>query len=155
MKGVIWRPQPQGNSMSVNEPIVQRRQVTAGSNRAFGIVFAVVFGVIGLWPLVFGGRPPRWWAVVPAAIFLVLALFVPQWLAPLNRAWFYVGLALHRVVNPIVMAIIYYGTVVPVGLILKARGKDLLRLKRDPEAKTYWIAREPPGPERGSMTKQF
>ena len=140
--------------MSVNEPIVQRRRVVAGSNRSFGIVFAVVFGVIGFWPVAFGGSL-RLWAAIPAGLFLAAALMAPWLLSPLNRAWFYVGIALHRVVNPIVMAIIYYGTVVPVGLILKARGKDLLRLKRDPDAKSYWIPRDPPGPPRGSMTKQF
>ena len=140
--------------MSVNEPIVERRKTVVGSNRSFGVVFAVVFAMIGLWPVPFGGLP-RWWAVIPALMFLALALIAPRLLSPLNRAWFYVGLALHRVVNPVVMAIIYYGTVVPMGLILKARGKDLLRLKRDPQAESYWIPRDPPGPARGSMTKQF
>jgi Saxitoxin biosynthesis operon protein SxtJ len=140
--------------MSVNEPVVSRRRVVVGSNRTFGLVFAAVFGIIALWPLT-AGAMPRLWASALALGFLAVALIAPRLLSPLNRAWFYVGLALHRVVNPVVMAIIYYGTVVPVGLILRARGKDLLRLKQDPDAKSYWIAREPPGPPRGSMTKQF
>jgi saxitoxin biosynthesis operon SxtJ-like protein len=140
--------------MSVNEPVVSRRPVVVGSNRTFGLVFAAVFGIVALWPLVSGGMP-RPWAAVLAVAFLAVALVAPRLLSPLNRAWFHVGLTLHRVVNPIVMAIIYYGTVVPVGLILRARGKDMLRLKRDPNARSYWIERDPPGPPRGSMTKQF
>jgi Saxitoxin biosynthesis operon protein SxtJ len=140
--------------MSVNEPVVSRRRVVVGSNRTFGLVFAAVFGVIALWPLASGGMP-RLWASALALAFLAVALVAPRLLSLLNRAWFYLGLALHRVINPIVMAIIYYGTVVPVGLILRARGKDTLRLKRDPNAKSYWIERDPPGPPRGSMTKQF
>jgi hypothetical protein len=140
--------------MSVNEPVISHRRTVVGSNRTFGTVFAVVFAVIALWPLL-SGHAPRLWASVLAAAFLGVALFAPTLLAPLNRGWFHLGLALHRVVNPVVMAIIYYGTVVPIGLILRARGKDPLRLKRDPEATSYWIARDPPGPPRGSMTKQF
>jgi hypothetical protein len=140
--------------MSANEPMIQRRRTVVGSNRSFGIVFAVVFGIIALWP-VLSGNMPRLWAGIVAAAFLLAALVAPRLLSPLNRAWFYVGLALHRVINPVVMGIIYFGTVVPVGLILKLRGKDLLRLKRDPEAQSYWIDRDPPGPPSGSMTKQF
>lgn len=140
--------------MSVNEPVVSRRRVVVGDNRTFGLVFAAVFGIIALWPLM-AGAMPRPWALVVALGFLAVALIAPRLLSPLNRAWFYVGLASHRAVNPIVMTVIYYGTVVPVGLILRARGKDLLRLKRDPDAKSYWIERDPPGPQRGSMTKQF
>jgi hypothetical protein len=140
--------------MSVNEPVVSRRRVVVGSNRTFGVVFAVVFAIIALWPM-FSGATPRLWAAAIAGVLLAAAFLAPTLLSPLNRAWFHVGLGLHRVINPIVMAIIYYGTVVPVGLILRARGKDILRLKRDPNAKSYWIERDPPGPPRGSMTKQF
>jgi hypothetical protein len=140
--------------MSVNEPVISHRRTEIGSNRAFGIVFAVVFAIITLWPLL-SGRAPRLWAAVIAGIFLAAALFAPKILSPLNRAWFRLGLALHRVVNPVVMAVIYYGTVVPIGLILRLRGKDPLRLKRDADATTYWISRDPPGPPRGSMTRQF
>ena len=140
--------------MTVNEPVVSRRRTVVGSNRTFGVVFAVVFGIITLWPVLSGGWP-RWWASSIAGIFLAAALIAPRLLSPLNRTWFHFGVVLHRVINPIIMGIIYYGTVVPIGLILRARGKDLLRLKRDPNAKSYWIERDPPGPARGSMTKQF
>jgi len=140
--------------MSTNEPAISHRVVVRGSDRAFGIVFAVVFAIIGLWPLL-SGRGLRLWALGIACLFLAVALLAPWLLAPLNRIWFRFGLVLHHIVNPVVMGLVYYFAVVPMGLILKARGKDLLRLKRDPEAPTYWIAREPPGPAPGSMSRQF
>lgn len=120
------------------------------SERSFGLVFATFFGFVALWPLV-SGRPLRMWALGVALVFLAAAFIAPRLLAPLNRLWHRLGLFLHHIVNPVVMALVYYGSVVPLGLILKARNKDLLRLRRDPEAQTYWITRDPPG----SMSNQF
>ena len=74
-------------------------------------------------------------------------------LHPLNRAWLVLGLLLHRVVNPVIMAVMFYGTILPTASLLRALGKDLLRLKREPQATSYWIPRKPPAP--GSMSKQF
>jgi hypothetical protein len=139
---------------AIHEPIQSRRKVVAASNRSFGIVFGCFFALVGLWPL-FSQNSPRLWALGLAVFFLLVGLFAPQLLAPLNRSWFLLGSALHNVTNPIIMFFIYYGAVVPVGLILRARGNDPLRLKWDPRAESYWIAREPPGPPPGSMSKQF
>jgi hypothetical protein len=69
--------------------------------------------------------------------------------------WQRVGLALHRVTAPLAMSLMYYGAVVPAGLLLKVLKKDLLQLERDPTTVSYWIQRNPPGPERGSMSKQY
>lgn len=140
--------------MSVNEPTSSHRKIKPGSNRSFGITFAVVFGVIALWPLWSGGNV-RVWAGVPALAFAAIAFAAPRLLAPLNRCWFLLGQALHHVVNPVLMALIYFGSVVPTGLVVKLLGKDLLHLRRDPEAASYWTLREPPGPAPGSMSKQF
>jgi hypothetical protein len=65
------------------------------------------------------------------------------------------GLLLHHVVNPVLMFLIYYSTVLPTGLVLRALGKDVLRLKVDHASTSYWIVRAPPGPGAGSMEKQF
>lgn len=130
------------------------RKVKPGSNRSFGAVFAAVFGVLSLWPLWSGGTV-RLWAAALALVFAAVAALAPQLLAPLNRVWFLFGRAIHKVVGPIIMAVIYFGAVVPTGLVLKLMGKDPLRLQRDPGATSYWIVREPPGPERGSMSRQF
>jgi hypothetical protein len=85
----------------------------------------------------------------------VLALARPKTLAPLNRVWTGVGLLLHRVVNPLAMAFVFYGTVAPIGLVLRLLGKDPLRLRFDADVKTYWIERRPPGPAPETMTNQF
>jgi hypothetical protein len=140
--------------MAANEPVVSHRKVVAGSDRSFGLVFAAFFAVVGLLP-VMHGAPVRWWALAIAGAFAAAALVVPRLLHPLNRVWFALGLLLHHVVNPVVMAIMFYGAILPMALLLRALGKDILRLKREPQAASYWIAREPPAPAPGSMRKQF
>lgn len=139
---------------AAHETFVSHRTVRKGSDRSFGVIFAVLFVVIGLWPL-WSGNTPRLWALGIAGLFLLLAWLRPTLLKPLNNVWLLLGLLLHRVVTPLVMGVMYYGTIVPVGLLLKAFGKDLLRQKQQPAAETYWIRREPPGPEHGSMSRQF
>lgn len=128
--------------------------VVMGSEKSFGIVFAAIFALIGLWPLWRGGDV-RLWALGVAAAFLVAAFLAPKILRPLNVAWFGFGLLLSKVMTPLVMSIIYVVTVVPIGIFLRLTGKDLLRLQKNPEAKSYWIVRERPGPEKGSMKQQF
>jgi hypothetical protein len=140
--------------MVANEPVVSHRKVVAGSNRSFGLVFAAFFTLVGLLPAVHG-TPVRFWALGIAAVFAAAAQWAPGVLQPLNRLWFKLGLLLHHVVNPIVMAVLFFGTILPMALLVRATGTDLLRLRREPESTTYWIPREPPAPASGSMSKQF
>jgi hypothetical protein len=109
---------------------------------------------VGLGPLYHGGLV-RWWSIAIAIIFLACALLAPRLLRPLNQLWFKLGLLLHHVVNPIVMSVLYFGAMVPMGLVVRALRKDLLHLKFDKDAKSYWITRSPPAPPPGGMTKQF
>jgi hypothetical protein len=95
------------------------------------------------------------WTSAASAFFLAFALWRPAALKPLNRLWFKFGLLLHKVVNPIVMAVVFFGAVVPTGLVLRLLGKDLLRLERQPDANSYWIERRPRGPAPESMKNQF
>lgn len=129
--------------------------VQMGSNRGFGIVFTLLLTVIGLFPLVVRGEPPATWPLAAAGALLAVTLAKAQWLSPLNRAWFRIGLFLHRVVSPVAMALIYIVAVTPTGLFLRAIQKDVLRLRRDPAADSYWIPREPPGPSPDSMENQY
>ena len=142
------------NETETHERLTGDEPGEGGTDRGFGIVFAFVFVVVGLFPLLNGG-PPRGWAFGVASAFLAVALARPALLAPFNRVWFKFGLLLQRVVNPLVMAVIYFGVVTPTGLIMRVLGKDPLRLRYDPDAESYWLHRDPPGPARESMKNQF
>lgn len=124
------------------------------SNRSFGVTFALVFGLLAGWPTLGGGRL-RWWALLVAALFFAAAILRPQALSPLNHAWSSFGLVLHRVTSPIVLGVVFFGVLTPLALLMRALGRDALRLRRAPEAPTYWIGRHPPGPAPGTMSRQF
>jgi hypothetical protein len=113
-----------------------------------------LFALIAVWPLKDGGEL-RLWAIAVAAAFAVAALAAPRALRPLNLLWFKFGMLLHHIVTPLVMGLLFFLTVTPVGLLMRATGKDPMRLKRDPAAASYWIDRTPPGPAPDSMKNQF
>jgi hypothetical protein len=140
--------------MSLHESVTPRDKVESGSPRSFGLVFGGFFVVVGLLGWYRAGAP-RVWPFALAAAFVVVALVAPRLLAPLNRLWFRFGLALHGVTTPVIMGLVYFGALVPLALVMRALGKRPLQLGRDADAPTYWIARDPPGPARGSMAKQF
>lgn len=131
-----------------------RDEVEGSSDRAFGLVFASVFTALGVLPLVRGG-PARPWAFVVAAGFLVAALVVPRALRPLNRLWLKLGLVLHRVVNPVVMGVIFFLAILPAALVMKAIRRDALHRKFDPDVASYWITRPSPGTDPAAMRNQF
>lgn len=125
-----------------------------GSDRGFGVVFAALFAGLGVFPLL-GAGPPREWALAVSGGFLLLAFLRPGWLAPLRRVWFRFGLLLQRLLSPIVLALLYFGVVTPVGLLRRVFGTDPLSRRFDPEARSYWIRRDPPGPAPESLSRQF
>jgi hypothetical protein len=133
-----------------HEDFSREAKVEAGSDRSFGIVMAVAFSVVTLLNARHSGRLWLWTgrlaASFLAASFLAAGLLRPSVLNPLKQLRLKSWLLLHRVVNPIVMALLFYGTVLPTGLLMRMLGKDLLQLKRQPGAESYWIVRQPPGP---------
>lgn len=124
------------------------------SDRSFGWVMAIFFGLVGLWPL-FAGHAARGWALGLSAGFAVAAVFAPRVLAPLNQAWMHFGLLLHKITNPIILGLAFYIVIAPIGLLMRLTGHDPLRLKRDDQATSYWITRQPPGPPPSSFPRQF
>lgn len=138
----------------MHENLNRREDIKAGSERGFGIVFAVVFVIVGCWPLL-DGLMPRWWAIAIAAAFLIAGYLFPVVLRPLNIVWFKIGMLMYKVVNPLTMALLFVTTIIPTGLLMRVFGKDPLRLKIDRDAASYWIERDPPGPEPESMKNQF
>jgi hypothetical protein len=130
------------------------RTVSQSSDRQFGLVFAGVFTVIACWPFL-RLAPPRWWALGIAAAFAVIALAWPQALRWPNRIWLRIGELLHRIVSPVVMAVIFFGCVTPTAWVMRWRGKDLLSRKWDAKRETYWIERSPGPAGSQSMKNQF
>lgn len=120
----------------------------------FGGTFAVVFAIIGFIHVPFGGGVIAW-ALVVSAGFVAVTFTFPRLLSPLNWLWFQFGMLLHKVMNPLVMGLIYFGFLVPMALVMRAFGKRFLRLGREPEADSYWIERSPPGPAPSSLSQQF
>lgn len=141
-------------SENFHERIREEEEVKLPSERSLGITFAVVFALIGLVPLVHGGHI-RWWAVAIAAAFLAVALIYPIILRPLNKVWMKFGLLLHKIVNPIMLGLMFGLIVVPIALLVRLIKGRLLTPKPEPEAASYWIIRDPPGPEPDTMRHQF
>jgi hypothetical protein len=137
-----------------HESYVRHDALQVGSNRSFGLVFAIVFAIIGAWPLL-SGNGVRTWSLIVAAGFVVTAFAAPGLLAPANRAWMRFGALLHRIVSPLMLMLIFALAIVPTGLIMRAIRRDPLRLRRDPGASTYWIRRDPPGPAPESLKDMF
>ena len=138
----------------LHEELQREEEIVGPSDRKFGLTIGIVFALIALWKAFHASV----WAYVCAALAVALiglALAYPAALAGLNRAWLKLGLLLYRVVNPLVMAILFYVTILPIGLILRATGKDLLRLKWDASAQSYWLPRTEQRPWSESMRQQF
>ncbi len=129
-------------------------EVKTASNRSFGLVFGGAFAVLAFWSWYKGGHL---WPVhiAVSAVFTLLALIYPAILEWPNKIWTKLGLLLSRIVNPIVMGLIFYLVFTPVAVIRRMRGHDPLRLKFARSATSYWIARDPPGPAPDSMKEQF
>ena len=124
--------------------------VKISSNRSFGIVFFVVFLIIAFYPLI-NEESIRIWSLVISLIFLFLGLMNSKLLTPLNKVWFKFGLFLGKIVSPLVMGIVFFLVVTPIGLLMKLLGKDLLNLKKK-NVETYWIEKTEP---KSKMKNQF
>jgi len=120
------------------------------SDRNFGIVFFVVFLLISIWPIM-DGQALRVWSLVISLIFLFLGILNSKILTPLNLAWIKLGEILGRFIAPVVMAVIYFLIVTPIGLFMRIIGKDLLNIKFSQNS-SYWIKREK---NLGPMKRQF
>ena len=126
-------------------------KIKISSNRNFGLVFFIIFLIVSLWPLIYE-EPIRIWSVIISLVFLILGLMNSKMLTPLNLLWFKFGIILGTIVAPIVMGVVFFLVVTPIGLIMKIMGKDLLNKKYDKKKRTYWIKRDT---LIGTMKRQF
>jgi len=125
-------------------------KIKISSNRSFGIVFFVVFLLISIYPLI-NQSEIRLWSLIISIIFLVLGIANSKFLTPLNKLWFRFGLLLGKIISPLVMGIIFFIVVTPIGLIMRLLQKDLLKLRYN-DNKSYWV--EKTGP-KSKMKNQF
>ena len=126
------------------------KDIKIGSNRNFGIVFFVVFLLIGLWPFL-NGNELRIWSIIISLIFFILGILNSKILTPFNKIWFRFGIFLGNFISPIIMGIIFFLVVTPTGLLMKLFRKDLINLKKN-DNKTYWIEKKD---IKSSMKNQF
>lgn len=139
---------------SFHESLRREEAVQGPSDRSFGLTFAVVFALIGGASWLLDGAHALAW-LGGAAVFLILALAAPGILAPLNRAWMKLGLLLHKIIQPVILALLYFVAITPVALLARLTGHDPLRLRFERQATSYWIERRPPGPDPQSLRNQF
>ena len=130
--------------------IKKDRNIKIGSNKNFGIVFFIFFLIISMFPLL-NNESIRIWSIILSILFLILGIMNSSILSPLNKIWFKFGVLLGRFTSPIIMAIIFFGVITPISIVMKLLGKDLLLLKRNIK-KTYWIEKSLP---KSKMKNQF
>ena len=126
------------------------KDIKISSNKSFGVVFAVVFSLIALWPLL-KGNEIRLWSLIISIIFLTLGLLNSKILTPLNKLWFKLGILVGNFIAPIIMGIIFFFVVTPTGIIMKLLRKDLIKLKKNND-ESYWIEKKD---IKSSMKNQF
>lgn len=137
-----------------HEPRRSSEPAAGSSDRSFGIVFAGLFAVLTLHNWWWAGHSwPIYLAI--AVAFLTTALLRPALLQGLNRAWTRLGFLLGSIMTPIVMTLLFFMVITPIGLLMRLTGKDTLRLRGTRKNDSYWIVRDPPGPPGESMREQF
>ncbi len=127
------------------------------SNRSFGILFVTVFALIGSYVWWKHPSAQTWWSGLAAAAGLTLVVTVtqPVWLTPFNRAWMKLAELLHRIVSPLVLGLIFYGMFTPIAWGMRLAGRDEMKRRFEPQLKTYWLERDPPGPDPAGLPNQF
>ena len=119
------------------------------NNITFGILFFIFFLIIGLYPLISGGTI-RIWSITLSLVFLIITIIKPNLFTSLNKLWIKFGILIGKIISPIVMGLIFFFVVTPIGILMKILKKDVMGLKRG--ASSYWITRED---KVQSMKKQF
>ena len=137
-----------------HENLDRQEEVKGSSNRSFGLVFTTVFLLIALTPLL-QGRDMRLWAFGVSGAILLITFLLPAWLTYPNRLWLRLGLLMNKIVSPIALGVLFYVVITPIGLLMRWFGHDPLRLKFKPQSDSYWVKREPPGPEPKSLSNQY
>jgi Saxitoxin biosynthesis operon protein SxtJ len=121
--------------------------------RNFGLLIGAIFNLIGLWPLVVRGEQPRLWTVVVGSMLIILGLLIPRWLTPVHRGWMWVGHVLGWINTRILLSLVFYGLITPIGLVFRMLGKDTMRQAFSDTSATYRVNRQ--SRPRSHMKFQF
>jgi len=124
--------------------------IKIGSNKSFGIVFFIFFLLVSIYPLV-NDENIRVWSLILSIIFLILGISNSKILTPMNKLWFKLGIFLGKIISPLIMGLIFFFVVTPIGLFMKLLKKDLLNLKFNGKP-SYWIEKTEP---KSKMKNQF
>ncbi|WP_159731932.1 SxtJ family membrane protein [Methylosinus sp. Ce-a6] len=134
-----------------HEALTSDPPLERASDRSFGLVIAAAFTILALPPLS-RGEAPRLWALVAAVVFAAIAIVAPSRLSRLNALWFAFGQTLHKIVNPIVMGVLFFGLLTPIAIVFRLLARDMLALRFDETAESYWMRRDA---SPSDMRKQF
>ena len=126
-------------------------KIKISSNRNFGLVFFIVFLIVSTWPLTYE-EPIRIWSAIISLVFLILGLMNSKLLTPINKLWLKFGMILGAIIAPIVMGVVFFLVITPIGFIMRIMGKDLLKKRYDKKKETYWVKRDKPV---STMKQQF
>ena len=123
--------------------------IKSKNNITFGILFFIFFLIIGLYPLI-SNEPIRIWSIIVSSVFLIITIIKPNLFTFLNKLWIKFGILLGKIISPIVMGLVFYFVVTPIGILVKIFKKDVMGLKRGKSS--YWINRKD---KLQSMKRQF
>jgi hypothetical protein len=124
-------------------------KIKSKDNITFGILFFIFFLIIGLYPLK-SDEAIRVWSVVLSLVLLIITIIKPNLFTFLNKFWIKFGVLLGKIISPIVMGLVFFFVVTPIGILVRVLKKDVMGLKRG--ASSYWINRED---KAQTMKKQF
>lgn len=130
-----------------------KQEVETKELRHFGLIVGGIFSVIGLWPMVFRGEGLRLWAVIVGGALVAAGLALPRSLQLIHRGWMWVGHVLGSINTRIILGIVFFGLVTPMGLVMRLFGKDAMRRALLQEVPSYRVVRGPR--PRGHMRNQF
>ena len=122
---------------------MEHMEVTKKTLRQFGLMIGGVFLLIGLWPFVWRQEAVRIWAVIPGSLLVVTGLMMPGVLTQVYQGWMWVGHVLGWVNTRIILGVLFYGVVTPMGVVMKLTGRDPMRREFEPDAQTYRVIRQP------------
>lgn len=144
----------EGKSQAEGLDLQGKTEIRMGSERSFAWVFAAVFCIIAVFPMFFSGHV-RLWSLAVAAVFAITGVVRPEILRPLNLLWFRFGMLLNSIVSPIVMGLIFFTTVTPIGFIRRLFNSDPIGQKLDPECDSYWVEIDRENSAQSTMRQQF